>query len=171
MWAEVSSLIPHFLHSGLSCSPSRWRCLLRVTGRLQSKFRISLTFPPAFLLTVVACVALWGTLHMAWHPALLRVRWVSRWWVSHFGWMKKLEQITLQSVWDSSSFPDTNLTYYIVLQFTAEITGKLCVSWKETYGMTQMMISQLGILESTERSKTENERLRNDRRDCRFTLQ
>jgi hypothetical protein len=37
--------------------------------------------------------------------------------------------------------------------------------------MTQMMISQLGILESNERSKTENERLRNDRRDCRFTLQ
>jgi len=68
-------------------------------------------------------------------------------------------------------FPDTNLTYHIVLQFTEEITGKLCVLWKETYGMTQTMISQLGILESTERSKTENERLRNDRRDCRFTVQ
>ena len=30
MWAEVSSLTAHFLHKGLSSSPSRWRCLLRV---------------------------------------------------------------------------------------------------------------------------------------------
>ena len=30
MWAEVSSLTPHFLHKELSISPSRWRCLLRV---------------------------------------------------------------------------------------------------------------------------------------------
>ena len=30
MWAEVSSPTPHFLHKGLSSSPSRWRCLLRV---------------------------------------------------------------------------------------------------------------------------------------------
>jgi len=30
MWAEVSSPTPHFLHMGLSSSPSRWRCLLRV---------------------------------------------------------------------------------------------------------------------------------------------
>jgi hypothetical protein len=27
MWAEVSFFTPHFLHSGLSASPSRWRCL------------------------------------------------------------------------------------------------------------------------------------------------
>jgi len=30
MWAEVSSSAPHLLHNGLSDSPSRWRCLLRV---------------------------------------------------------------------------------------------------------------------------------------------
>jgi len=30
MWAEVSSFTPHPLHSRLSSSPSRWRCLLRV---------------------------------------------------------------------------------------------------------------------------------------------
>jgi hypothetical protein len=30
MWAEVSSSDPHLLHSGLSDSPTRWRCLLRV---------------------------------------------------------------------------------------------------------------------------------------------
>ena len=30
MWAEVSSSAPHFLHSGLSDSPIRWWCLLRV---------------------------------------------------------------------------------------------------------------------------------------------
>ena len=30
MWAEVSSFTPRFLHSGLSSSPRRWRCLLRV---------------------------------------------------------------------------------------------------------------------------------------------
>ena len=30
MWAEVSSSTPHLLHSGLSESPIRWRCLLRV---------------------------------------------------------------------------------------------------------------------------------------------
>jgi hypothetical protein len=30
MWAEVSSFTPHFLYSGLSSSPSRWRCRLRV---------------------------------------------------------------------------------------------------------------------------------------------
>jgi len=30
MWAEVSSSAPHLLHSGLSDSPSKWRCLLRV---------------------------------------------------------------------------------------------------------------------------------------------
>jgi len=30
MWAEVSSFTPHLLHNGLSNSPNRWRCLLRV---------------------------------------------------------------------------------------------------------------------------------------------
>ena len=30
MWAEISSFTPHYLHKGLSSSPSRWRCLLRV---------------------------------------------------------------------------------------------------------------------------------------------
>ena len=30
MWAEVSSSSPHLRHSGLSDSPIRWRCLLRV---------------------------------------------------------------------------------------------------------------------------------------------
>jgi hypothetical protein len=30
MWAEVSSCAPHLLHNGLSDSPIRWRCLLRV---------------------------------------------------------------------------------------------------------------------------------------------
>ena len=30
MWAEISSFTPYLLHSGLSSSPSRWRCLLRV---------------------------------------------------------------------------------------------------------------------------------------------
>jgi len=30
MWAEVPSPTPRFLHRGLSSSPSRWRCLLRV---------------------------------------------------------------------------------------------------------------------------------------------
>jgi hypothetical protein len=30
MWAEVSSSAPHFLQSGLSLSPSQWRCLYRV---------------------------------------------------------------------------------------------------------------------------------------------
>ena len=32
-------------------------------------------------------------------------------------------------------------------------------------------VSQLGILENTERSKKENKRLRDDRRYCRFTVQ
>jgi len=30
MWAKVSSSAPHLLHNGLSDSPIRWRCLLRV---------------------------------------------------------------------------------------------------------------------------------------------
>jgi len=30
MWAEVSSSVPHLLHSGLSDNPIRWRCLLMV---------------------------------------------------------------------------------------------------------------------------------------------
>jgi hypothetical protein len=30
MWAEVSSSVPHLLHNGLSDSPSRWKCLLRL---------------------------------------------------------------------------------------------------------------------------------------------
>jgi len=30
MWAEVSSLTPHFQHKGLSSSPSKYRCLLMV---------------------------------------------------------------------------------------------------------------------------------------------
>jgi hypothetical protein len=30
MWGEVSSSAPHLPHSGLSSSPSRWKCLLRV---------------------------------------------------------------------------------------------------------------------------------------------
>ena len=30
MWTEVSSSAPHLLQRGLSSSPSRWRCLLRV---------------------------------------------------------------------------------------------------------------------------------------------
>ena len=35
MWAEVSSSAPHLLHSGLSDSPVRWRCLLRVLCRVR----------------------------------------------------------------------------------------------------------------------------------------
>jgi hypothetical protein len=35
MWAEVSSSAPHLLHSGLSDSPIRWRCLLRVLCPVQ----------------------------------------------------------------------------------------------------------------------------------------
>jgi len=35
MWAEVSSSAPHLLHSGLSDSPIRWRCLLRVLCRVR----------------------------------------------------------------------------------------------------------------------------------------
>ena len=35
MWAKISSLIPHFLHSGLSSSPNKWRCLLRVLCPVQ----------------------------------------------------------------------------------------------------------------------------------------
>ena len=30
MWADVSSFSPHLLHNGVSDSPSRWRCHLRV---------------------------------------------------------------------------------------------------------------------------------------------
>jgi hypothetical protein len=30
IWADVSSSAPHLLHSGLSDSPIKWRCLLRV---------------------------------------------------------------------------------------------------------------------------------------------
>jgi hypothetical protein len=30
MWAGVYSLTPHFLHSGLSSSPNKWRCFRRV---------------------------------------------------------------------------------------------------------------------------------------------
>jgi hypothetical protein len=30
MWAEISSSAPHFLQSGLSVSPIKWRCLCRV---------------------------------------------------------------------------------------------------------------------------------------------
>jgi hypothetical protein len=30
LWAEVSSSAPHLLHNGLSDSPIRWRCLVRV---------------------------------------------------------------------------------------------------------------------------------------------
>jgi hypothetical protein len=30
MWAEVSSSAPHLLQNGLSDSPIRWRCLLRI---------------------------------------------------------------------------------------------------------------------------------------------
>jgi hypothetical protein len=36
MWAEVSSSAPHLLHSGLSDSPIRWRCLLRVLCPVRS---------------------------------------------------------------------------------------------------------------------------------------
>jgi hypothetical protein len=30
IWSEVSSCAPHFLQNGLSISPTKWRCLLRV---------------------------------------------------------------------------------------------------------------------------------------------
>jgi len=36
MWAEVSSSAPHLLHSVLSDSPIRWRCLLRVLCPVRS---------------------------------------------------------------------------------------------------------------------------------------
>jgi len=39
MWAEVSSCTPHLLHNGLTSSPSRWRCLLRVLYRLRKIVR------------------------------------------------------------------------------------------------------------------------------------
>jgi hypothetical protein len=36
MWAEVSSFAPHFLHSGLSLSPIKRRCLYRVLCPVRS---------------------------------------------------------------------------------------------------------------------------------------
>jgi hypothetical protein len=36
MWAEVSSSAPHFLQSGLSLSPIKWRCLYRVLCLVRS---------------------------------------------------------------------------------------------------------------------------------------
>jgi hypothetical protein len=36
MWAEVSSSTPHFLHSGMSVSLIKWRCLRRVLCRVRS---------------------------------------------------------------------------------------------------------------------------------------
>jgi hypothetical protein len=36
MWAEVSSSAPHFLHSGLSINPIKWRCLRRVLCPVRS---------------------------------------------------------------------------------------------------------------------------------------
>jgi hypothetical protein len=36
MWAEVSSSTPHFLQSGLSLNPIKWRCLHRVLCPVRS---------------------------------------------------------------------------------------------------------------------------------------
>jgi hypothetical protein len=36
MWAEVSSSAPHFLQSGLSLSPIKWRCLYKVLCPVRS---------------------------------------------------------------------------------------------------------------------------------------
>jgi hypothetical protein len=36
MWAEVSSSASHFLHSGLSINPIKWRCLCRVLCPVRS---------------------------------------------------------------------------------------------------------------------------------------
>jgi hypothetical protein len=36
MWTEVSSSAPHFLQSGLSISPIKWRCLYRVLCPVRS---------------------------------------------------------------------------------------------------------------------------------------
>jgi hypothetical protein len=36
MWAEVSSFTPHFLQSGLSLSPIKWRCLHRALCPVRS---------------------------------------------------------------------------------------------------------------------------------------
>jgi hypothetical protein len=36
MWAEVSSSAPHFLQSGLSLSPIKWRCLHRILCPVRS---------------------------------------------------------------------------------------------------------------------------------------
>jgi hypothetical protein len=36
MWAEVSSSAPHFLHSGLSINPIKWRCLHRLLCPVRS---------------------------------------------------------------------------------------------------------------------------------------
>jgi hypothetical protein len=36
VWAEVSSSTPHFLHSGLSINPIKWRCLCRVLCLVRS---------------------------------------------------------------------------------------------------------------------------------------
>jgi len=38
MWAEVYSFTPHLLHNGLSSSPSRWRCFLRVLCPVRRPF-------------------------------------------------------------------------------------------------------------------------------------
>jgi len=46
MWAEVSSSAPHLLYNGLSDSPIRWRCLLRVL------------YPVRRLVTALDCVLL-----------------------------------------------------------------------------------------------------------------
>jgi hypothetical protein len=40
MWAEVLSSAPHFLHSGLSINPIKWRCLRRVLCLVSSRVTI-----------------------------------------------------------------------------------------------------------------------------------
>ena len=39
MWVEVPSFTAHLLHNGLSSSPSRWRCFLRVLCPLRRTVR------------------------------------------------------------------------------------------------------------------------------------
>jgi len=49
IWAEVSSSVPHLLHSGMSSSPSRWRCLLRVLSPVRKHTRAHWCICPIFL--------------------------------------------------------------------------------------------------------------------------
>ena len=95
MWVEISSSIAHLLHVGLSTSPRRWRCLLRVlcpVRRPVTALAWVLLKDKNFSLAprLGSEMNSWACLGVSPRPRHLAHFWLNNQWLSRF-WISRLE--------------------------------------------------------------------------------